>query len=102
MFKEQEINKLSKQYKCSCNIFYDAIYINSIYRSWICEQQGQYLRLKHLNGEQCKHKNHVHEKKYTDLESIFKYINKHDNQVIPDRNRNKRVKLERLFASIHR
>lgn len=102
MFNEQEIERYSQQYNCKCNVFYDSIYINSAYRSWICKQRGQFYRLFHLNGEQCKHKNHVHEKKYADIEEIFRYINKHDTQVILDRDRSKRIKLERLFASIHK
>lgn len=102
MFEEQEIERLSSQYNCSCNIFYDTIYINSIYRNWICEKHGDCYRLKHLNSEQYKHKNHMHKKPFMDLESVFKFVNKHDTQVIPDRNRSKRIKLEKLFASIHK
>jgi hypothetical protein len=102
MFNEQEINKLSNQYKCSCNVFYDTIYINSTYRNWICERRGQSYRLFHLNGKQCKHKNHAHEKLFTNIEEIFKFINKHDTRVMLDRDRQKRLKFERLFAQIHK
>ena len=102
MFSEQEIERYSNQYNCKCNVFYNSVYINSIYRNWICEQRGQIYRLFHLNGEQCKHKNHVHNKIYNNLEEVFKYINKHDTQIILDRSKCKRVKYERLFEQIHK
>jgi hypothetical protein len=102
MFSEQEIERYSNQYKCTCNVFHDTIYINSTYRNWICERRGQSYRLMHLNSKQCKHKNHMHEKPFTDIEEVFKFVSKHDTQVVPDRNRNKRLKLERLFNSIHK
>jgi hypothetical protein len=102
MFDEQEIEKYSKQYKCSCSVFPNTIYINSIYRNWICEQRGQFYRLFHLNGKQCKHKNHMHNKLFTNLDAVFKFVSKHDTQVILDRDKNKRIKYERLFEQIHK
>jgi hypothetical protein len=102
VFNEQEIERYSQQYKCSCNVFYDAIYINSTYRSWICKQNNQGYKLFHLNSKQCKHKNHLHEKPFSNIEDIFKFIYKHDNRVMLDRSRSKRLKFERLFAQIHK
>jgi hypothetical protein len=102
MFNEQEIDKYTNQYKFSCNVFSNTIYINSAYRNWICEQRGQFYRLKHLNGEQCKHKNHMHKKMFTNLEEVFKFVNKHDTNVILDRDKSKRLKYDRLFEQIHR
>jgi hypothetical protein len=102
MFNESEIERYSQQYKCSCNVFYNSIYINSTYRNWICQQRGQSYRLMHLNSKQCKHKNHMHEKLFTNLDEVFKFVNKHDANVILDRDRSKRLKFERLFAQIHK
>lgn len=102
MFEEQVINRLSKQYNFKCNIFYDSILINSTYRNWILEKQGEYYRLKHINGVQHKHKNHVHRKLYTNLDDAFKFINKHETQVVLDRDKSKRIKFDRLFEQIHK
>ena len=100
VFNEQEINQYSKQYNFKCNVFYNSIYINSAYRSWICEKQGQFYRLKHINGVQCKHKNHMHKKLYTNIEDVFKFINKHDTQIMLDRDKSRRLKFDRLFKQI--
>jgi hypothetical protein len=101
MLNEQEIERLSKQYNLSCKVFYNSIYINSIYRNWICEQRGQFYRIKHINGEQYKHKNHMHKKPYKTLQDVFEYINKHDTQTILDRHKNTRLKYEKLYNQIH-
>ena len=100
MFSEQEIERLNKQYKFKCNIFYDSILINSVYRNWICEQRGQFYRLKHLNGKQCKYKNHMHNKKYNNLAEVFKYIHNHDTNTILDRDKKSRLKFDKLFNQI--
>jgi Na+/phosphate symporter len=102
MFEEQTIKRLSEQYKFKCNIFYNSILINSNFRNWICEQRGQFYRLKHINGEQYKHKNHMHKKLYTNLDDVFRYINKHDTQVALDRHKNERLRIDKLYEQIHK
>jgi hypothetical protein len=102
VYEEQEIERLSKQYNFKCNIFSNSILINSSFRNWICEQRGQFYRLKHINSKECKHKNHVHKKPYSSLQEVFEYVNKHDTQVVLDRDKRHRIKLDRLFDQIHK
>jgi hypothetical protein len=102
MINELEITRLSKQYNLVCSVFPDTIYINSVYRNWICKQNSQGYKLFHVNSGQCKHKNHMHKKDFTDIEKVFQFIHKHDTQIVPDRDRHKRLKFERLFAQIHK
>ena len=100
MFNEQEIERLTKQYKFKCNIFDNSILINTSFRNWICESRGQCYRLKHLNGVQRKHKNHMHKKLYINLDEVFEYVNKHDREVVLDRDKRQRLKLDKLFEQI--
>lgn len=100
MFNEQEIIKLSKKYNLTCNIFPNAIYINSPYRNWICESVGDFYRLKHQNAKQLKDRTHFHKDKYYDLEEVFKFINWHDTHKLIDRYRKRRLRFENLFSQM--
>jgi hypothetical protein len=99
MFNEQEIQRYCEQYNLKCKVFPESIYIDSTYKNWICERRGQQYILKHQNNEQCKHKNHVHNKRYDDLEEIFKYIHKHDTKTVYSRNV-RWLKIDRLLKRV--